>query len=132
MDGLIARFYEDLWNRWDDGLVDDVLADDFVFRGSLGIETKGREQWRAYRDLVRAGAHDFHNEVVTLVVQNERAAARLRYTGSHTGPLVGLPPTGRRFHYAGAAFFTAAAGRLTSAWVLGDLSSLREQLNPHA
>jgi predicted ester cyclase len=55
-------------------------------------------------------------------------AARLRYTGTHTGRLLGIPATGRRFEYAGAAFFVAARGRLTSAWVLGDLDGLRRQL----
>jgi predicted ester cyclase len=58
----------------------------------------------------------------------QRAAARLWYTGTHTGVLLDLPATQRRFGYAGAAFFTADGQRLTSAWVLGDLDSLRRQL----
>ena len=57
----------------------------------------------AYRNSVRAGSADFHNEVITLVSGGQRAAARLRYTGTHTGQLLGLPATGQRFEYAGAA-----------------------------
>jgi steroid delta-isomerase-like uncharacterized protein len=128
VDRLVRRFYDDLWNRWDDAAVDEVLAEDFAFRGSLGTETSGRDEWRGYRDAIRAGSSDFHNEVVTLVVDGARAAARLRYTGTHTGPLAGMPPTGRRFAYSGAAFFTGEGDRLTSAWVLGDLAALRDQL----
>ena len=125
---LVRRFYEDLWNRWDDEAVDDLLSEDFAFRGSLGTETTGRDEWRSYRDAIREGSPDFHNEVVTLVAQADEAAARLRYTGTHAGPLAGLPATGRRFSYAGAAFFSSDQGRLTSAWVLGELMALREQL----
>jgi steroid delta-isomerase-like uncharacterized protein len=128
MDELVRRFYEDLWNRWDDEAVDEVLGEGFAFRGSLGTETAGRGAWRSYRDAVRSGAPDFHNDVLTVVTQGSHAAARLLYTGTHTGDLAGMSPTGRRFSYAGAAFFTADAGRLTSAWVLGDLHALREQL----
>jgi steroid delta-isomerase-like uncharacterized protein len=128
VEALVRDFYDVLWNRWDDASVDDLLADDFTFRGSLGTETHGRRQWRAYRDIIRAGSSDFHNEIVTLVADGDRAAARLRYTGTHTGHLAGLPPTGRRFEYAGAAFFEATSGRLGSAWVLGDLTGLRAQL----
>ena len=128
MEHLVRRFYEELWNRWDDEGVDDLLAEDFTFRGSLGTETAGRAEWRSYRDAVRAGASDFHNELVTLVAHGDRAAARLRYSGTHTGRLAGLPATGRRFTYAGAAFFEAQQGRLASAWVLGDLTALQEQL----
>jgi steroid delta-isomerase-like uncharacterized protein len=125
---LIERFYDDLWNRWDDAAVDDVLAEDFAFRGSLGTQTSGRDAWRTYRDLIRAGAADFHNDVQLLVVDGDRAAARLLYTGTHTGELAGMPATGRRFSYAGAAFFRSAGGLLSSAWVLGDLAGLRAQL----
>jgi predicted ester cyclase len=126
--GLIERFYGELWNRWNDSAVEDTLSPGFVFRGSLGQETSGRPGWRTYRDSVRAGSADFSNEIVELVCEGGRAAARLRYTGTHTGVLLGLPATQRRFAYAGAAFFTADHRWLTSAWVLGDLDGLRRQL----
>ena len=125
---LVRSFYDDLWNRWDDVAVDVVLSPGFAFRGSLGTTTVGRDGWRSYRDTIRAGSSDFHNEVVTLVCEGDTAAARLLYSGTHTGPLLGLPATGRGFDYAGAAFFTVADGRLASAWVLGDLAALRRQL----
>jgi steroid delta-isomerase-like uncharacterized protein len=125
---LVTEFYDVLWNRWDDGAVDAVLAEDFVFRGSLGNEALGRDAWRGYRDLIRASSSDFHNQIEALVVDGHRAAARLRYTGTHDGPLAGVPPTGRRFSYGGAAFFEACGAQLAGAWVLGDLAGLRAQL----
>jgi steroid delta-isomerase-like uncharacterized protein len=127
---LVQRFYERLWNSWDDNAVAEVLAEDFRFRGSLGQETVGRDEWRAYRDSIRRAAPDFHNHIDTLIVDGDRAAARLTYTGTHRGPLLDLPPTGRRFRYAGAAFFRAGDQRLVEAWVLGDLAGLRRQLSP--
>lgn len=76
------------------------------------------------------GRHDFHNEVHTLVVAGNWAAPHLLYTGTHDDPFPGVPTTGRRFSYAGAAFFTARNGFLNQAWVLGDLAGLRPQLEP--
>ncbi|HEY6278839.1 MAG TPA: ester cyclase [Streptosporangiaceae bacterium] len=125
--GLIERFYGELWNRWNDAAVEATLSPTFTFRGSLGQETSGRQGWRHYRDMVRHGSADFHNEIVDLVCESDRAAVRLRYTGTHTGMLLGLPATQRHFEYAGAAFFTADHRWLTSAWVLGDLDGLRRQ-----
>jgi len=91
VDALVRQSYEVLWNTWDDDAVDRILAEDFVFRGSLGHETTGGDGWRRYRDLVRAGSHDFRNEVLMLVVDTAgtSAAARLRYTGTHSGALLG-------------------------------------------
>jgi len=125
-----GRFYADLWNRWDDDAVEDMLAEDFAFRGSMGTRAQGRDGWRGYRDAIRRGAPDFRNEITGLVADGQRAAARLSYTGHHAGPLAGLTATGRQFEYAGAAFFTTRDGQLASAWVLGDLDGLRRQLRP--
>lgn len=112
---LIARFYGQLWNNWDDAAVEDVLAEDFAFRGSMGDQTRGRDGWRGYRDAIRQGSPDFHNEVVELVTADNRAAARVVFSGHHEGLLAGVPATGRWFEYVGAAFFTCDNGRLSAA-----------------
>jgi steroid delta-isomerase-like uncharacterized protein len=131
LEALVRRFYADVWNRWDDDALLDVLAADFRFRGSLGDEARGPEGFRAYRDRLRAASSDFHNEVVALVAGGDglSAAVHLRCTGTHRGTLLGIPPTQRRFAYDAAAFFTVRDGRLHSAWVLGDLDGLRRQLS---
>ena len=125
---LVNRFYARVWNEWDDGAVDGMLADDFEWRGSLGVETRGRDGFRGYRDMVRAGASDFHQELIELICEPERAAARVRATGHHTGVLLGIPPTGRAFSYSLAAFFRCSGSELLAGWVLGDLDALRSQL----
>ena len=63
------------------------------------------------------------------MVEGPEAAARLRWSGTHTGDILGIPATGRRFAYEGGAFFTAVDGLIVRAWVVGDLESLRGQLS---
>jgi steroid delta-isomerase-like uncharacterized protein len=125
---LVERFYHQLWNAWDDTAVDNVLTEDFAFRGSLGTQTVGRDGWRAYRDLVRAASPDFRNQIVDLVCQEDRAAAHVVCTGRHDGVLLGIPASDRRFRYDVAAFFTFRGSQIAVAWVLGDLDGLRRQL----
>ena len=126
---LVHVFYDDVWNAWDDDAVEATLQPDLRFRGSLGQETLGVSAWRSYRDGVRRASSDFRNEVVDLVVEGERAAARLVWSGTHDGTLLGLPASGRRFSYPGAAFFTVRDGLLADIWVVGDLAALRDQLS---
>jgi predicted ester cyclase len=125
---LVRRFYDDAWNRWDDDVVDDLLAVDFSFRGSLGQEVMGRDGWRAYRDRVRRAVPDFHNEIVELIRAPDRAAARLVYSGHHRGVLLGRLGRGAPIRYSGAAFFHCADEQLVSAWVLGDIDALYRQI----
>jgi steroid delta-isomerase-like uncharacterized protein len=126
---LVRRFYGHAWNRWDDAVADELLAESFAFRGSLGDDVQGRNAWRAYRDAIRSAVPDFHNEIVDLVTAPGRAAARLRYTGHHHGVLMGQQGNGAPIDYEGAAFFRCDDGRLMSAWVLGDIDRLRGQIH---
>jgi steroid delta-isomerase-like uncharacterized protein len=129
---LVRRYYDELWNRWDLGLVDELLAPDVGFRGSLGIEVRGRDGFRRYVALVRDAFPDFHNAVEELVAESDRVVARLTYRGTHRGPLFGLAPTGRRISYAGVALFRIAGGRIAEGWVLGDALGLLRQLGATA
>jgi steroid delta-isomerase-like uncharacterized protein len=125
---LVRRFYEDAWNRWDDTAVDELLAVEFSFRGSLGDEVVGRDGWRAYRDRVRRAVPDFHNEIVDLVAAQGRVAVRLNYRGHHRGVLLGRLGRGETIEYTGAAFFRCSDDHLVEGWVLGDLDTLRRQI----
>jgi predicted ester cyclase len=125
---LVRRFYDEAWNRWDDAAVDELLAVDFSFRGSLGDEVAGRDGWRAYRDRVRRAVPDFHNEIVDIVSAPGRVAARLMYSGHHHGVLLGRLGRGESIEYAGAAFFRCSNDHLVAAWVLGDLDALYRQI----
>jgi steroid delta-isomerase-like uncharacterized protein len=129
---LVRRYYDELWNRWGLALVDELLAPDVRFRGSLGVEVQGREGFRRYVALVRDAFPDFHNTVEDLVAESDRVVARLTYRGTHQGPLFGVAPTGRRISYAGVALFRIAGPRITEGWVLGDALGLLRQLGATA
>jgi predicted ester cyclase len=125
---MVRRFYADAWNRWEDAAVDELLAEDFVFRGSLGDDARGRNGFRAYREKVRTAFPDFHNEVREIVADRDRAAVRLRCTGRQEGELFGVAGTGLDVAYDAVAFFRSDGAHLCQAWVLGDLEHLRNQL----
>jgi steroid delta-isomerase-like uncharacterized protein len=125
---LVRRYYEALWNRWDFALADELIAEPVVFRGSLGISVQGRERFKEYMRTVRRAFPDFHNRIEELIAENDRVAARLTYTGTHQGAVLGISPTGRRVSYAGMALFRVVENRIAEGWVLGDVHGLVQQL----
>lgn len=129
---LVTRFYEEVWNRGDTAAIPELFHADCVFRGSLGAERRGHEGVAAYVREVTGALEGYRCEIEALVVEDERAFAKMRFTGRHSGDFLGFPPTGREVSWAGAALFECEQGRIRALWVLGDLAGLRAQLEAQA
>ena len=78
--------------------------------------------------LIRDAFPDFHNRIDDLVAEDDKVVARLTFTGTHLGHLLGHAATGRTVTYSGAAFFEMANGKIRRVWVLGDALSLMRQI----
>ena len=89
--------YEELWNQLRLELVDEILAPDVTFRGSLRISTQGIDGFKQYVNTVRAAFPDFQNSVEELIAEADKVVARLTYSGTHRGELFGIPPTKRGY-----------------------------------
>jgi malonyl-CoA O-methyltransferase len=126
--GLVERFYYELWNRFDQSLIPELLTEDIRFRGSLGQYKVGHEQFQEYMEFIRRAFPDFTNQVDEIVSEGERCFARLTYRGTHRGEVFGMAPTLRPIAYAGAALFYFREGRIADVWVLGDVHGLIQQL----
>jgi len=128
IDDLIRRFYDELWEQGREASAPEILHPDLRFRGSLGDQKQGIEGYLDYLRAVRSGLANYRCEILSLVCEDTRAAAKMRFSGDHTGVFQGVAPTGRHVAWHGAAFFSAREARLAEIWVLGDLEALRPQL----
>src|SRR5262245_20879150 len=61
-----------------------------------------------------------------------RAAARMTFKGVHRGRFFSVDPTGREIRWEGCAFFTTDGHQIVELWVLGDVDSVKQQLNAPA
>jgi predicted ester cyclase len=126
----VRRFYDELWNGPDLSIVGALMHPDVTFRGSLGDTLVGHGPFAGYVTSVTDALGDYRCEFVDLVTSPEagKVAARMTFSGVHRGSFLGVPPTGARVSWAGAAFFTFSGALIRDLWVLGDLASLRSQL----
>jgi steroid delta-isomerase-like uncharacterized protein len=129
---LIRRFFDEMWNPWNFDKTDELLEPDIKFRGTLGPELHGRDEFRAYMRKVQAAFPDFHNRILEITAEHDRVVARTFYRGTHRGEIFGIAPTGKSIAYSGAAFFRVVGGRVTEGWVLGDLLALLRDLGAHS
>jgi len=106
-----------------------LLDPDIRFRGSLGIEANGLDGFKEYADMLTKAFPTLYHAVEITVIENDKAAAYVTYTGKHEGGIFGYKPTGRRISYSGASFFRFRNGKIASVNVLGDLNALHAQLS---
>jgi predicted ester cyclase len=125
---LVERFYDEVWNKADEGVVGEILDPGLRFRSSLGLDLVGLAEFIGYMRSIHAALADYTCIIEDLIATEHRAAARLRFTGVHRGPFFGVTPTLREITWGGAAFFTTDRGRITELWVLGDVDAVKRQL----
>jgi steroid delta-isomerase-like uncharacterized protein len=129
---LVERFYHQVWNRADESAAREILHRDFRFRASLGPERTGPEGFIEYLRAVHRALENFTCEIDELIAEDDRAAARMTFTGVHRGLFFGVAPTGRTVRWAGGAFFATDGRQITALWVLGDIDSVKGQLGASA
>ncbi len=121
---LVRAFYERIWNAGELEAIAELLSEDVVFRGSLGTEVRGRQEFAKYVQSVRGALSDYHCAILECVSEDAQAFARMRFSGMHTGQFRQFAPTGLPVHWSGAALFRFETERIAALWVLGDLAGL--------
>lgn len=125
---LVKKFISDIWNRGEVELIPKVCHPSLRFNGHVGMDRVGHEGFARMVTTVRESLTDYHCEIHSMVVETNKAFCRLRFTGKHTGNLLGFPPTGKTVAWMGASEFTCKNGKIMKVWELGDVKSLEEQL----
>ena len=118
------------WNAHDPDAVAAVFAEDAVVR-EVGnpVEAHGRAAIRERAAALLAAFPDFRLERVALVIDGASHADRWVMTGTHSGELFGIPPTGRQVRVEGATFTRLGPGGLVVEDVHHtDLAGLMRQL----
>ncbi len=125
---LVRRYYSEVWNAWSSPALEELISPDITFRGSIGTAVSGIAEFQQYLNRIRAAFPDFHNHIEELIAEDEKVAARLTYSGTHRGELLGFLATGNKIAYSGLAIFEFAESRIVRGYVLGDTETLKRQL----
>jgi predicted ester cyclase len=73
----------------------------------------------------------FSNRRVTIedaLAEGDRVVVRTTFRGTHTGSLMGIPPTGKQVTVSALNFFRIVNGRAAEQWVNNDDMGMMQQL----
>jgi predicted ester cyclase len=89
---------------------------------------RGRDGLKDTVRAVRAAFPDLQVHVEAISEDGDHTWARVRFTGTNTGPLMGHPPTGRAATWTAIDHCRYASGKLTEHWGVVDLLSMMQQV----
>jgi predicted ester cyclase len=71
---------------------------------------------------------DVQTRVEDRIIAGDRVVARMTFSATHTQPLLGIPPTGRRFTLRTIDIWRVENGKFAEHWDLVDYPGLQKQL----
>jgi len=119
---------EEFWNTGNMAIADEVYSADFVNHDPTAPDVVDLESYKGFAAAVRAGMPDFHVTSQDMVAEGDKVAGRWTVTGTQTGELVGIPPTGIQARWTGITIYRFADGKVVEAWWSKDLQGALEQL----
>jgi steroid delta-isomerase-like uncharacterized protein len=112
---IIRRMFDEIINKGQLEVVDELFAEDYVDHGPLG-DMQGREAFKQMVAQWRAAVPDVHCDVDNLIAEGDLVAWTVRATGTHTGDQLGFPATGKRFETMSANVGRLRDGKAVEHW----------------
>jgi steroid delta-isomerase-like uncharacterized protein len=126
---LIARFIEEIFNRGNMRVADEVLAPDFIEHEQLppGIPNN-REGVKVLTTLLRTAFPDFKATIEDILAEGNKVVVRMTWSGTHQGEFMGVPPTGKRVSIGVIDIIRISGGKLVEHWGQMDSMGMMQQL----
>jgi predicted ester cyclase len=123
----IRRVIEEVYNRGDLAVVDEVAASNLVIHVP-SRDIHGREGAKQYVTALRTGFPDLHFTVEDQVAEGDLVVTRWTARGTHRGSFEGVPATGREVRLAGTDIDRLVGGEVVECWAQVDELGLMRQL----
>jgi steroid delta-isomerase-like uncharacterized protein len=125
---LVRRVYEEGLNHGDFAVLDELLDEHLVDHSLFPGRRTGRESFRHRFALVRTAFPDATMTVEDGVAEGDKVVYRWTLRGTHTGPLVSIPPTGRQLVVTGMNMSRVVGGKIVEHWANFDHLGMLQQL----
>jgi predicted ester cyclase len=125
---VVLRWREEIWNKRNVNIIDELHAPDYVghYSGIPG-PIRGRE---ALKQLFAAylAAFDIHVTPEFLIAEGDMVVVHDTNRLKHTGAFQGIPPTGRELSLTSTDIYRIVDGKIVEQWLETDVTGLMQQL----
>jgi DNA-binding CsgD family transcriptional regulator/predicted ester cyclase len=102
---LVSRWTAEVWNQRRDDTIEEMLARDCQIEVEGMPGTIGYADFKHYRDAFLLAVPDLVVHIESITTEGETSMQCWRAVGTHGGPGLGIPPTGRAVDFTGASYY---------------------------
>ena len=126
---VFRQIVEEIFNQGNISLFDELVAPDFIEHEELppGIPV-GRDGAKVLFTQLRSAFPDFNAEIEDLIAEGDRVVVRMKWTGTHEGEFMGIPPTGRSISIEVIDIVRFEGGKFVEHWGIMDNMGMMQQL----
>ena len=126
---LVRRLMEEVWGRGDLGVVDHLVASEYVGHSSaMDTQTRGTEGYKRFFAALRSAFPDFRVTIEDQIAEGDKSSDRWTARATHVGEYAGIPPSGKQGVMTGISLFRIADGKVVECWTSRDDLGLLQQL----
>jgi predicted ester cyclase len=111
-----------------DSALDKIVTPDWVNHDPSLPPLQGLEGAAQLIGLWRAGFSNLRVEIEDALEEGDKVACRFHIFGTHTGPLMGFPASGKSVSVLATGIFRVVDGKLADNWVNFDALGLLQQI----
>lgn len=120
-EAVVRRLIEEGFNRGNLAICDELAAPGLVEHQDFGpAHAAGAEGVKTVIASLRGAYSDFHLEIEHLAVDGDLVWLHMTGTGTHDGPFMGRPATGRAMRIDVFDLIRVADGRMVEHWGVPD------------
>lgn len=124
---LIRRTNDEMWNKGNVDVCDEVFADNCSFHDP-SFEVNGVAGMKEQVRGLRAAQPDLHTETHDILIDGDMSAARFTMAGTAQGQFRELPATGKSYVMSGITMSKWQGDRVVEQWVNYDLLGALQQV----
>ena len=125
---LVRRFFEDVWNKHNLALIDELFSPDYVEHRPVPGMPPTRDGFKQLASMFWSGLPDGRIDVEDQVAEGDMVVTRWTSRATHTGELMQIAPTGKQVVVAGIHINRVVDGKLVQSWVQFDQLGMLQQL----
>ena len=126
---LIKKLHH-IWNTGDINLVSEVYSENIIVNWARGwgAPSKGLKEVEQTILKTRSAFHNWNEEILDLVVDDDKVTSRYISTGVHKEEYLGVPASGKNIEFQEISIYLIRDNKVLEQWCLGDDLHLLSQI----